>query len=232
MLRCHSLILPLAVGVLLACADAVSAQTLPGDCASFEVLGIECDPTTPGDYTLTFELTNLSGTAVSLARLLAEDASLDGLPDYEFTPESFSVLLPPGGSTTLTTQMIGASPPVACFELWLFDSDFEQCCVLSICVDLPPCTDEPRFIRCDCNADGLTNIADAIFTLGFLFGGGSAPCLDACDGNDDGVVNIGDVISCLSALFGGGPPPPPPFPDCGPDPTLDSIRCDSFPPCR
>jgi len=86
------------------------------------------------------------------------------------------------------------------------------------------------FVRCDCNRDGLTNIADAICLLTVLFIGGSFSCDDAADGNDDGIINIADVISCLTAQFLGGTTPAP-SPGCGADPTLDTLRCARFPPC-
>ncbi len=86
------------------------------------------------------------------------------------------------------------------------------------------------FIRCDCNRDGLTNIADAICLLNVLFLGGNFSCEDAADGNDDGNIDVADVISCLTALFLGGTTPAP-SPGCGADPTPDTLRCASFPPC-
>lgn len=81
------------------------------------------------------------------------------------------------------------------------------------------------FFRGDCNVDDLFNIADAVFLLETLFGGGSSPtCLDACDANDDGVVDISDSISVLESLFSGGSIPAP-YGDCGVDPTLDALDC-------
>jgi RHS repeat-associated protein len=88
------------------------------------------------------------------------------------------------------------------------------------------------FERGDCNADGQVNIADAIYLLAHLFSGGEDPlCFDAADTNDDGTINIADAIYLLAFLFSGGSPPPEPFDICGPDPTDDTLTCDSFPPC-
>ena len=90
----------------------------------------------------------------------------------------------------------------------------------------------PIFVRADANADGTVDIADAIFLLANLFGGGPSPiCMDSGDTNDDGNIDIADAIYILAFLFGGGPVPPPPFPDCGFDPTADTLGCLSFPPC-
>jgi hypothetical protein len=95
-----------------------------------------------------------------------------------------------------------------------------------------PAAAEDAFLRGDGNADGQRNIADAVHTLGFLFGGGPAPtCLDAADANDDGELNIADAVAVLSYLFGGTGPLPPPFDACGPDPTADAKTCADFPPC-
>ena len=57
------------------------------------------------------------------------------------------------------------------------------------------------FSRGDSNADGSVNLADAIFTLNYLYQNGPTPeCLDAADVNDDGSVNIADVIFELTLL--------------------------------
>ena len=88
-----------------------------------------------------------------------------------------------------------------------------------------------RFVRGDVNADGSHNIADAVAALGYLFGGGSVPCLEAADANDDGALNIADPITLLQYLFAGGDPPPSPFEACGTDDTPPALGCDAFEPC-
>lgn len=88
------------------------------------------------------------------------------------------------------------------------------------------------FIRGDSNADGGFDIADPVNTLAFLFSGGSAlSCEDSGDANDDGALDISDSIYSLSALFSGGAQPSSPFPNCGSDPTADTLPCDSFSAC-
>ena len=82
------------------------------------------------------------------------------------------------------------------------------------------------FIRGDSNGDGNLDIADAIFSLNFLFSAGPGPCLDAIDANDDGMNDIADPIFALDVLFGGGGTTPAmPFPMCGEDPTADALDC-------
>jgi len=89
------------------------------------------------------------------------------------------------------------------------------------------------FQRGDSNNDGGVNIADAIHVLGWLFGGGEAPaCEDAADANDDGDINIADAIYILGYLFGGGAEFPPPFGQCGPDPTKDELSCLGYDPAN
>lgn len=100
------------------------------------------------------------------------------------------------------------------------DMGAHECCGCSV----PP---PPTFIRGEVNADGGVDLADAISVLTFLFADGDAPaCMDAADGNDDGGVDLADCIAILSHLFADSGPLAPPFPDCGPDTTLDALTCD------
>jgi hypothetical protein len=89
------------------------------------------------------------------------------------------------------------------------------------------------FVRGDASADSETDISDAVFVLQYLFSGKAAPsCEDAADADDNGALEITDAVYLLHYLFLGGPPPKAPFPDCGPDPTVDVLGCESFPPCE
>ncbi|HIO66386.1 MAG TPA: hypothetical protein EYN40_06815, partial [Planctomycetes bacterium] len=92
-----------------------------------------------------------------------------------------------------------------------------------------------EFVRGDTNASGgPPDIADALNVIYYVFNipGGISPCDDASDVNDSGILEIGDGIYLLIYLFPPpGPPPPAPFPNCGIDPTPDSLGCLSFPPC-
>ncbi|MGE3166433.1 MAG: dockerin type I repeat-containing protein [Planctomycetota bacterium] len=92
---------------------------------------------------------------------------------------------------------------------------------------------DSNFIRGDCNGDGTKNIADAVFTLSFLFPLGAPPtfsCEDACDANDDGAINIADPIALLGSLFGAPTVPLPPPVFCDVDPTPDGLTCTMPPP--
>ncbi len=71
-----------------------------------------------------------------------------------------------------------------------------------------------------------------MFTLGALFLGETEPtCADAADADDNGKVDVTDPVYLLNFLFTGGAPPALPFAECGQDPTVDDLRCDSFPSC-
>jgi len=90
----------------------------------------------------------------------------------------------------------------------------------------------PRFRRGDANVDAVTDIADAIFTLSYLFADGASPtCLDAADANDDGQVDIADPVAILGHLFAGAGDLPEPFAECGTDPTEDAVGCVAYPGC-
>ncbi len=96
----------------------------------------------------------------------------------------------------------------------------------------PIVTTAATFVRGDCNSDGLVDIGDPVFLLSALFTVDAAPtCDDACDTNDDGGLDIGDAIHGLSALFGGGPTPTSPYPNCGTDPSTDTLECAAFEAC-
>ena len=88
------------------------------------------------------------------------------------------------------------------------------------------------FVRGDVDADGRRNIADAVLLLRHVvFGARSLPCGKGGDANDNGELEIADAVYLLNFLFRRGPPPPDPFPDCGPDSTEDDLPCTEYPAC-
>ncbi|MEM7164710.1 MAG: hypothetical protein AAF581_04560 [Planctomycetota bacterium] len=93
-------------------------------------------------------------------------------------------------------------------------------------VHLLPLTAGEVFIRGDSNnSGGISAIADGIWTLNYLFAGGTLACFDAADTNDDGSLNLIDAIDIFNWGFAAGPNPPPPFTACGIDPTADGFDC-------
>lgn len=83
-----------------------------------------------------------------------------------------------------------------------------------------------RFVRGDATGDDSLDIADAVAILSTLFAAQPFPgCPDAADANDSGSINIADAVAVLTFLFGGGPQLMYPSPDCGLDPTADTLSC-------
>jgi parallel beta-helix repeat protein len=90
-----------------------------------------------------------------------------------------------------------------------------------------------HFIRGDVNTDGRVDLADPIYTISSLFRNGPGfPCMKAADVNDSGKVDLVDAICLLDYVFNDGQQPPPPFLECGTDPTMDDLDCESFAPCH
>jgi hypothetical protein len=91
------------------------------------------------------------------------------------------------------------------------------------------------FVRSDSNADRVTDLSDALFTLSWLFLNGPVPpCLAAANVNGDDSVDIADATQLLNHLFSGGPAPLAPFPDCGPGtlPADKELGCANPPDCQ
>lgn len=81
------------------------------------------------------------------------------------------------------------------------------------------------FVRGDADGNARVNIADAIFTLSYLFLSGAEPdCGDAADTNDDGIIEMSDAVLMLTGIFHGEPLPAP-YPVCDFDPTSDALSC-------
>jgi len=151
---------------------------------------------------------------------------IDGVRD----PTNFSYRRPQWTFTTTTIGGIlraapshwftGAIDDVRIYNYLLSEEEIQE-----LVTGQPPAE---VFSRGDANDDGARNIADAIYILGYLFGGEAQPaCLDAADTNDDGNVNVADAIALLGHLFAGTGPLPDPFPGCGAD-----GQADDLPPCR
>ena len=76
---------------------------------------------------------------------------------------------------------------------------------------LPDECESRPFHRGDPNADGRTDLSDAVAILEFLFLGGVTPgCTESADVQNDGLVDLTDAVSILNYLFVNGPRPAPP----------------------
>ena len=90
-----------------------------------------------------------------------------------------------------------------------------------------------EFRRGDVNADRAINLSDGVALLNWLFQQGEEPgCQKSADVDDNRQINLTDAVFILNHLFLQGPSPPPPFEDCGVDPTPeDGVTCTAFPAC-
>lgn len=99
-------------------------------------------------------------------------------------------------------------------------------------IELDPSS--PFFVRGDVNADGSLDLIDPIYLLHALLLPGFAPppCLLAADLDDADDLNLLDVVLLLHVLFiAQSPLPVDPHPDCGHDPSVGALDCQTFPPC-
>jgi hypothetical protein len=88
------------------------------------------------------------------------------------------------------------------------------------------------FVRGDANGDEEPDLGDVLGIVYYLFAEGAAPpCPKSADADDSGVIEATDAIRIANYLFLSGPPPAPPFPRCGHDPTGDDLPCDLYISC-
>ncbi len=108
-------------------------------------------------------------------------------------------------------------------------------CLVFLCVTFGSASSllgRTPFLRGDANGDSLHDVSDSVFILLHLFVGNVAPsCEDALDVDDSSTVDMSDGIYGVNYLFTGGPEPPPPYGECGTDPTDDGLDCDSHAAC-
>ncbi|NJL30037.1 MAG: hypothetical protein HC897_20150 [Thermoanaerobaculia bacterium] len=92
-----------------------------------------CTTDGTGDYTLDVAFRNVSGDAVEHLFLVDPPGMT---PDYFH----FSRPIPPNGVRGLPlVRIAGAAPGPFTFQATLHNSDFEECCIGEITVELPPC---------------------------------------------------------------------------------------------
>jgi len=71
-----------------------------------------------------------------------------------------------------------------------------------------PVVTEFDFVCGDANADGTTNVTDAVYIIQWIFAGGPPPApLAAGDVNCDQSANITDAVYLILYIFAGGPAP-------------------------
>src|SRR6185295_3323530 len=105
-----------------------------------------------------------------------------------------------------------------------------------LCLSQAPLRAQAKFVRGDIDQNGAVELSDPVALIDYLFLAGPKPlCSDSVDADDNGAVELTDAIHLLNYLYLSGPAPRPPFPDCGLDPNVDPLGCQSFalpPACR
>lgn len=86
------------------------------------------------------------------------------------------------------------------------------------------------FVRGDANNDTRIDISDGIWIIMDLFFQTveRKPCFAPSDANDDGLVDLADAMYIFNwrlPRIAVSPPPPAPFPNCGPDPDNSDLPC-------
>ena len=134
------------------------------------------------------------------------------------------VTMEPGGSVL---WKVGTGPGV----VYQFDPSFSTIwntftidVVSTGLASVPLCTSQDEFLRGDSNYDGSVNVADVVRLIDVIFNGVATICDATDDANGDETRNIADPIYLLSYFFSMGPPPPLPFPLCGPN-QFSTIGC-------
>ncbi len=135
--------------------------------------------------------------------------------EYEIEP-----FTPPGTFITLDLVDGAGSPPTALVFVPPSGTAIAPTAIDGVLIAI-----DGGFVRGDGNQDGTVDVADPVYSLAFLFSMGPGLCPDSMDGNDDGAIDIADPVYLLAFLFSNGPPPPPPFPNEGGDPTPDALGC-------
>ena len=82
-----------------------------------------------------------------------------------------------------------------------------------------------NFIRGDANGNGGLDPDDFTAIFEIIVRDSVPGCADAADVNDDGHVTPEDLDYLGNYIFQDSAPPPPPFPNCGCDPTPDTLTC-------
>jgi hypothetical protein len=111
--------------------------TSVGECAAITEGEVLCNLDESGTFTYTFDLTNTSGVPVKY--LLAAVPPSSGVT---VSPSVISLPTPlaDGDTTSVTLTFSGGTPgEEICFLLSLNTADFEECCSIEECIEIPEC---------------------------------------------------------------------------------------------
>lgn len=109
---------------------------------------------------------------------------------------TFVILSQPAGRYQVSAERTGYQPAAQTVEVF---SDTPVTIVMR----------PAEFADGDVNNDGLVNIADVVYLISFIFGGGPYPVTwaAAVDIDPSPTVNVSDAVYLIAYIFGGGPPP-------------------------
>jgi hypothetical protein len=94
----------------------------------------------------------------------------------------------------------------------------------TVTIIVNPATGGVVFRRGDADINGRLELTDAVRILNFLFlGTGIINCFDSADADDNARIELTDAVRVLNFLFLGTGVIPAPHPNCGTDPTADTL---------
>lgn len=153
----------------------------PCGCMEIEVGEIECPREPDEPFTITLDVTNLSGQTATIGwiRPCPEADLPSGATSVVPSPATlfpFNTPVANGDQTTITFQVpFDPNARTVCFSLTLFDEDLNECCTEKFCFDLPDC-DCAEIIDQDVQSETLANgdikhtITITVFNLTHLSG--------------------------------------------------------------
>jgi len=117
--------------------DNFCLRSTPCPCAEIGIDGDTlCVLDDSGNYTYTFDLTNISGVGVKHL-LVLPPAGITAIPGVVTLPTT----LAHGDTTSVTLTFNGGMPgEQMCFRLGLNDESFVECCSLDVCIEVPECS--------------------------------------------------------------------------------------------
>ncbi len=123
--------------------------------------------------------------------------------------------LPPGDGLLATLTFTVFDTGRICLDTCFWPPSTVLAFVTPQAVGYAPVFEKRTFVISDCpytsgdpNYDGITNIADAVYLVNYIFRSGPPPCVEKSgDMNCDGEVNVADIVYLVNYLFKNGPPP-------------------------
>ncbi len=141
---------------------------------------ISCDPTT-GEYTYTFQFDNLVNTSIWHTFFFVDSpATVSVSPTYMLMTPPVAPL-GTSGPISLTFSGLGAEGGEVCFSMSTHGEDMHMCCVRQICIELPPCGDQPITGAC-CTPVGCLQVTEEECeeVNGIYQGDGTIGCPQPC----------------------------------------------------